>query len=100
MIRGARQVGKSSSIRNLSSQFEHYIEVNFDENPSFKTLFLGDLSPFSICEQLSILTQTPIIEGKTLLFLDEIQTSIEAISSLRYFYEKCRIFMSLQLALY
>ncbi len=37
---------------------------------------------------MSILTNTPIIEGETLLFFDEIQTSVPAISSLRYFFEK------------
>jgi predicted AAA+ superfamily ATPase len=45
-------------------------------------------SPRRICEELSVLFETPIEPGKTLLFLDEIQGSLEAISSLRYFYEE------------
>jgi predicted AAA+ superfamily ATPase len=88
MLRGARQVGKSSAVRHLAKSFDHFIEVNFDENPSYAALFEQSLSPREVCEQLSLLTQTPIVEGKTLVFFDEIQSCIPAISALRYFYEK------------
>ena len=88
LIRGARQVGKSSSVRNLAKNFTHFIEINFDKNPEYRTIFENSLSPNSICEQLELITNTPIKDGETLLFFDEIQTSIKAISSLRYFYEE------------
>lgn len=88
MIRGARQVGKSSSVRNLGAKFKYFIELNFDENSQFNVLFEQNLSIDEICDQLSIITNTPIIDGETLVFLDEIQTSVAAIGSLRYFYEK------------
>jgi predicted AAA+ superfamily ATPase len=88
VLRGARQVGKSSSVKNLSKQFKYFVELNFDENAGFAELFNKNLSVNEVCEQISILTNTPIIEGETLLFLDEIQACIPAISMLRYFYEK------------
>ena len=88
ILRGARQVGKSTAVRNLAFKFKYFIEINFDENPSYTAIFDKDLDPISICEQLSVLTKTPIVAGETLLFLDEIQSCIPAISSLRYFYEK------------
>lgn len=88
ILRGARQVGKSSSVRNLAQSFDYYIEVNFDDSPEIKTVFEQYSQPKDICEQLSVFFNTPIIEGKTLVFFDEIQTCIPAISSLRYFYEK------------
>lgn len=87
LLRGARQVGKSSAIRNLGSKFKYFVEVNFDKNRDINTLFEQNLSPHEICEQLSIIYNTPIIAGETLLFLDEIQSCESAISSLRYFYE-------------
>jgi uncharacterized protein len=90
LIRGARQVGKSSSIRQLATQFKYFIEINLEEDAKIKTIFQNSLDPNEICEQLSIYTNTPIIEGETLLFIDEIQACTEAISSLRYFYEKKR----------
>ena len=88
LLRGARQVGKSSAIRNLARYFDHYLEINFEEQKQVHALFAGDLSPRDLCENLSILFKTPIVPGKTLLFFDEIQSCIPAISSLRFFYEK------------
>ncbi|MGY4383820.1 putative AAA+ superfamily ATPase [Pedobacter sp. UYP24] len=88
LLRGARQVGKSTAIRHLAKQFDNFLEVNFEEQRRVHGLFDGDLDPVSLCENLSILYNVPIIPGKTLLFFDEIQTCIPAISSLRFFYEK------------
>lgn len=73
LIRGARQVGKSSVVRNFSSQFKSYVEVNFEQDSDVKSIFEGNLRPKTICEQLSILYETPIIPGETLLFFDEDQ---------------------------
>ncbi len=88
LLRGARQVGKSTAVKQLSKQFKYFVEINFDESPQFQKLFDRNLSVQEITEQLSIITNTPMIEGETLLFLDEIQSCIPAITSLRYFYEK------------
>jgi predicted AAA+ superfamily ATPase len=88
LIRGARQVGKSTAVRNLSKQFDNFIEINFDEQPEYENLFANTSDINDLIEQLAIITQTPIIEGKTLIFLDEIQASLPAISKLRYFYER------------
>ncbi len=87
MIRGARQVGKSSSIKNLGGHFKHYIEINFDEEPAYIKIFEGN-NVKEICEQIEVITRIPIVAGETLLFLDEVQSSLAAIGSLRYFYEK------------
>lgn len=51
-------------------------------------MFEGDLTPQVLCENLSIMFDKEIVPGKTLLFFDEIQACIPAISSLRFFYEK------------
>lgn len=88
LIRGARQVGKSTAIRELSKKFDHFLEINFEEQRQVHQLFEGDLDPKTLCDNLTILYNTPIIPGKTLLFFDEIQACIPAISSLRFFYEK------------
>lgn len=88
LIRGARQVGKSTAIRELAKQFDSFLEINFEEQRRVHSLFEGDLDPKELCENLSILYNVPIIPGKTLLFFDEIQACIPAISSLRFFYEK------------
>jgi predicted AAA+ superfamily ATPase len=88
LLRGARQVGKSSALRQFGKQFKHFIEINFDENKEVKSFFENPLSPQEICEQLSLYYHTPIIPGETLLFFDEIQSCQSALAKLRYFYEK------------
>lgn len=88
MLRGARQVGKTSTVKNLAQHFTYFVWINFDEQSTISSVFERNLSVFEVCEQLSVLTNTPIVAGETLLFLDEIQSCIPAISMLRYFYEK------------
>lgn len=87
LVRGARQVGKSSAIRHLGESFKYYIEVNLERQKDIKMLFGDNLNVKNVCSQLSAIYNTPIIPGETLLFFDEIQESQRAISSLRYFYE-------------
>jgi len=88
LLRGARQVGKSSSVRKLGESFRSFLEINFEENKKIHSLFNGDLTPQVLCENLSLMFDKEIVPGETLLFFDEIQSCIPAISSLRFFYEK------------
>lgn len=88
MIRGARQIGKSTTVRQFGKSFRHYVEVNFEEFPEIATFFTRNLDVKSIIENLAAFYNTPIEPGKTLVFFDEIQSCPAAINSLRYFYEK------------
>ena len=88
LLRGARQVGKSSAVRQLGKQFKYFIEINFDENKEVGSFFDSSLTPKEICEQLALYYHTPIIPGETLLFFDEIQSCQPALEKLRFFYEK------------
>jgi predicted AAA+ superfamily ATPase len=88
LLRGARQVGKSSAVRHLALSFQYFVEINFDDNKPVHRYFEEANSPQEICEQLALYYRTPIIAGETLLFFDEIQACIPALSKLRYFYEK------------
>jgi predicted AAA+ superfamily ATPase len=88
MVRGARQVGKTYSIRNLGRSFEYLLEVNFEEKDEVKTFFDGSRSPQDIIEKLSAYYGVPVVPGKTLVFFDEIQACPNCLRSLRFFYEK------------
>jgi predicted AAA+ superfamily ATPase len=87
LLRGARQIGKSSTVRNLGKSFKHYIEINFELEPELTALFetLTDIN--ELCRQISLLKGIQIKDGQSLLFLDEIQVSSLVIQKLRYFYE-------------
>ncbi len=87
LLRGARQVGKSSAIRHLGQSFKYFVEVNFERDKDAISIFTGNLNPKEISSRLSALYGTPIIPGETLLFLDEIQACKEALHSLWFFYE-------------
>lgn len=88
MLRGARQVGKTFSVRKLGHEFTYVLEVNFDDNKNIHSLFEGNMDVQKIIQSLSVQYNIPIIEGKTLVFFDEIQTCPNAVRALRYFYEK------------
>lgn len=88
LLRGARQVGKTKTVRNFAKQFDNFLEINFEENKNIHSVFQDNLSPSEICENLSVIFKTTIRSNETLLFFDEIQACIPAIQSLRFFYEK------------
>ena len=87
LLRGARQVGKSTAVRHLGEQFKYYVEINLEKQPDYKTLFKSDLQVKRIVPQMAAMYGTPIIPGETLLFIDEIQDCVEAIMALRFFKE-------------
>ena len=87
LLRGARQVGKSSAVRHFGKKFKYFAEVNFEKNKAVKTFFQGDIDVHLIAQKISSYINVPIEEGKTLLFLDEIQECPEAIMALRFFKE-------------
>ena len=89
LLRGARGVGKTYAVRELAKLFDSFLEINFEfEGAALKGIFEKDLDPERIIRDLSVRYKTDIIPEKTLLFFDEIQEIPEAITALRYFYEK------------
>ena len=90
LLRGARQVGKSSSVRELGRTFDFFLEINFEkkEHQETQKIFEQHSSPKLIIDELYAMFGTPIVAGRTLLFFDEIQNCVPAISSLRFFYEE------------
>lgn len=87
IVRGARQVGKSSAVRHFGKSFAYFIEINIEKQKSIIELFSDNIDIKTICAQISAIYNIPIVAGETLLFIDEIQESQRVISSLRYFYE-------------
>ena len=88
IIRGARQVGKTFTIQTFGKEeFKNLIEINFELSPRYQRCF-EVMEPKLIVQQIEILANQKIIEGETLLFLDEIQQCPQALKSLRYFKEK------------
>ncbi len=87
LLRGARQVGKSTAVRHLGESFRYYVEINLEKQSNYIDLFKKDLDVTRIVPQMAAMCGTPIVPNETLLFIDEIQESQEAIMALRYFKE-------------
>jgi hypothetical protein len=87
LLRGARQVGKTYSVRQFGTTYPHFVEINFELQAKAIRIFEEDLVPARLLRELSLIAQQEIIPGKTLLFLDEVQMAPQAIIALRYFYE-------------
>jgi predicted AAA+ superfamily ATPase len=87
LLRGARQVGKTTAVKHLGEQFSYFIEANFEKQKDLKLLFEKGLPIKEVANRIGVLFDTPIVPGETLLFLDEIQVCPEAIHSLWLFKE-------------
>ena len=87
IIRGARQVGKSTLVRLLAQQQGRALmEVNLERYPQLSSVF-ATLDTRKILAQLRALPGLQAMAPETILFLDEIQAVPEAIPALRYFHE-------------
>ena len=87
VLRGARQVGKSTLVRMLGKEFDVYLEINL-EREADRDLFDKYNDVHELLKAVYFKnTRTPLANEKTLLFIDEIQNSPKAVAMLRYFYE-------------
>ncbi len=91
IIKGARQIGKTTSVREFGKQYKSFIEINFISEPKYKNVFSDSYIPKDIIKQLSILNPDfNFIPYNTLILLDEIQAHPDAITSLKFFKEDGR----------
>ena len=87
IIRGARQVGKSTLVRIFAEQLQRpLLEVNLERFPQLSSVFQS-MDPMLILNQIEALPRSKAATKDSILFLDEIQAAPQAIPALRYFYE-------------
>jgi predicted AAA+ superfamily ATPase len=87
IIRGARQVGKTTLVKEFAKSYRYSILLNLEKS-SDSAFFNPQNEVKSIVESLFLSNNISIASsGETLLFIDEIQESPHAISILRYFFE-------------
>ena len=86
LIRGARQVGKTTLVRQFAKEFDYYVELNLERDKDRSLFELDDVE--SILNAAYLLKGKVIDKGSLLLFIDEIQESPKAIAMLRYFFEE------------
>ena len=88
VLRGARQVGKTTLVDEFSKRYEVYLKLNLEQRADAfifsKSDNVHEIYQY-ICLQKKVLTDST---KRTLLFIDEIQNEPRAVGLLRYFYEE------------
>ena len=89
LITGARQVGKTYIIREFGKKnFDSFVEINFIENKPARELFSNATSSRDLLLRLSAIADQPLIPGKTLIFLDEVQECKEMVTAIKFLVEE------------
>ncbi|GHT54017.1 ATPase [Bacteroidia bacterium] len=87
VLRGARQVGKTTVVRELAKEYDVYLELNL-ENEKERELFETGNDVHKAINDIFFYKGVKKTDKSVLLFIDEIQFSKPAVAILRYFYEK------------
>lgn len=88
IIKGSCQVGKTESVRRFGEEhYESVIEINFVEEPKYKMIVADGYKTDDIIKNISRMDPTKqFIEGKTLLFFDELQEFPDIATALKFFH--------------
>lgn len=87
LVTGARQIGKTFSIRQFGRTFKSFVEINFIEMPEAVELFKGAKSSSDILLRLSAIATVPLIKGETLVFFDEVQQCPDIVTAMKFLVE-------------
>lgn len=93
LIDGARQTGKTYLLHEVFGKlFNHVLRIDFLENPIYKEVFNGALTPDEIIMNISLITNKSFNPSTDLLIFDEIGECERAVTSLKYFAESHQSF--------
>lgn len=93
IVKGCRQIGKTESIRHFgkSAKYESFVEINFVREEKYKKITADGYSANAVIKNISLLDPSKkFIDGKTLIFFDEITEFPEIVTSLKFFKEDGR----------
>lgn len=85
LVTGARQVGKTFSIRKVGKEcFENVVEINFVEQPEAIAMFSEQKGAKDLLLRISAFTKKALAPGKTLIFFDEVQECKEIVTAIKF----------------
>ncbi len=88
ILRGARQVGKTTAVNMFSERFDQYLYLNLEIHEE-RRIFEQEYPVDELVRALFFYKDQKRENGKILIFIDEIQSCPSAVEYLRFFYEKC-----------
>ena len=85
LIDGARQVGKTYIVREFARRhYEHLVELNFIEDPDLVRVFSTPRDARGIIMRMELVADEPMVPGRTLVFLDEVQKCPEIATAIKF----------------
>lgn len=89
LVKGARQVGKTTTIRQFAKEnYKNFVEINFEQMPLVREAFNGNLDARTVILNLSSMGLGPFVKGETLVFFDEIQSCPQARTAIKFLVEE------------
>nr|WP_288556716.1 ATP-binding protein [uncultured Mediterraneibacter sp.] len=87
IIKGARQIGKTESIEHFAEEhYEYIVRINFVLEQKYKTIVSDGYEVDSIVKNISLIDPNKkFVEGKTLIFFDELQEFPDIATALKAF---------------
>lgn len=86
IIKGARQVGKTSSIEHFAKNYKNFIEINFITQPQYTQIFSSGYSPENVIYQITLINPDfKFIPNETLILFDEMQACPDCGTCLKFF---------------
>jgi predicted AAA+ superfamily ATPase len=89
LVDGARQVGKTYLIRAFAKDhYKYFVEINlFEDKLALETLKSAD-NTADLIKRISLLTESELVPGETLIFLDEVQEYKEIVTAIKFLVEQ------------
>jgi predicted AAA+ superfamily ATPase len=89
LVTGARQVGKTYLIREFAkANYAHFVEINLLENKQAVPTFAAADNAADLIKRISLLAESELIPGETLVFLDEVQEYKEIVTAIKFLVEQ------------
>lgn len=88
LITGARQIGKTFSIREFGKRWKCFVEINFIEDHGASSLFKNAKGTDDLLLRLSAVTSKKLEKGNTLIFFDEVQACPEVVTAIKFLVEE------------
>ena len=86
IIKGARQVGKTSSIEHFAESYKNFVEINFITEPQYTKIFSSGYSPEEVIKEISFINPNfKFVPNETLILFDEMQACPDCATCLKFF---------------
>lgn len=86
IIKGARQIGKTSSIEHFAKNYKNFVEINFIDEPQYSKIFSSGYSPDNVIKEISLINPSfKFVPNETLILFDEMQACPDCATCLKFF---------------